>query len=692
MKQRLLPLLLALALVLTLCPAAAAASTPMQYSDDLVAFLKAGEGFSATAYSGAGGWYIGYGCSCNPADYPNGITEPEAEALMREKLDQFAASVQRFLDGYGVEVTLQQYDALCAMTYALGPAWLNASNRLPSYLIHGIGQYTPAQIGSAFAAWCHVGGAVSVPALSRRIAEAKIFLRGDYSGTSDGWKWLILDPAGGKNELSDVAAYPAGEPYGTLPAATRTGYEFAGWQSAAGAVLTASDVVQENLRVTALWRVPDPTPKPEPSPEPSPEPTPASSPEPTPTPEPSPEPAPVLTPLIHGYPDGTFQPDRSVAWGEALKLILLAAGYPAQDPPEAEEGEEAPHWAAGYLAYAEEKGFLSAGAVRSLDDAITRDEIADLCAAALELRAPAGMTSPFADSRRASVLALYDAEILFGSVEDGVRRYHGADALRRCEVCSILVRVTDYVATHLILFRGHRVPIDETLRRSTVKAECLTEKNGRLYYAEDGVDVRYGIDVSYYQDDIDWRAVAADGIDFVIIRCGFRGYGSGDLHEDVRFREYMAGAAAAGLDIGVYFFSQATSVAEALEEAEFTLAQIRSTGVAVTFPVVFDWEQITSMGSRTRSYSGKTVTDCTVAFCDAVAAAGYQPMTYFNETLAYLKLDLSRIQQYPGWLAWYHNYPDYIYDYQMWQYGSSGTVAGINGRVDMNLCFVDFAK
>ncbi len=130
--------------------------------------------------------------------------------------------------------------------------------------------------------------------------------------------------------------------------------------------------------------------------------------------------------------------------------------------PEAEEGEEAPHWAAGYLAYAEEKGFLSAGAVRSLDDAITRDEIADLCAAALELRAPAGMTSPFADSRRASVLALYDAEILFGSVEDGVRRYHGADALRRCEVCSILVRVTDYVATHLILFRGHRVPIDET--------------------------------------------------------------------------------------------------------------------------------------------------------------------------------------------------------------------------------------
>ena len=102
-------------------------------------------------------------------------------------------------------------------------------------------------------------------------------------------------------------------------------------------------------------------------------------------------------------------------------------------------------------------------------------------------------------------------------------------------------------------------------------------------------------------------------------------------------------------------------------------------------------ESITGGSSRTRTYDGKTVTDCTVAFCDAVAAAGYTPMTYFNKTLAYLKLDPSRLQKYDGWLAWYHDYPDYIYDYQMWQYGSEGRVAGISGRCDMDIAFVDFA-
>ena len=393
--------------------------------------------------------------------------------------------------------------------------------------------------------------------------------------------------------------------------------------------------------------------------------------------------------VVSGYPDGSFRPGNSVTWGEALKLILRAAGYAEQKPPEDKTGKGV-HWAQGYLDFAEKKGFVKTGAVTHLNQAITRNEIADLCAAALELRAPAGMASPFADSSRGSVLALYDKGILSGSVENGQRYYKGADNIRRSEICSVLVRVADYVERTLILFNNYRIPIDYSLKFNSYDPDCLTEKNGRLYYDDGVTEVRYGIDVSYYQGDVNWKAVAADGIDFAIIRCGYRGYGSGEIHEDTKYREYIAGALAAGLDVGVYFFSQATSVEEAREEAAFTLEQIR--GYDITYPVVFDWETVMSLSSRTRYYDGKTVTDCTVAFCDAIAAAGYTPMTYFNETLAYLKLDLSRLQKYDGWLAWYHDYFDYIYDYQMWQYGSSGVVAGIPGRVDMDIAFRDFAK
>ena len=140
--------------------------------------------------------------------------------------------------------------------------------------------------------------------------------------------------------------------------------------------------------------------------------------------------------------------------------------------------------------------------------------------------------------------------------------------------------------------------------------------------------------------------------------------------------------------MGVYFFSQATSVAEAREELAYTLELIR--GYNITMPVVFDWEQMMQYGSRTASPDWDTVTDCIVAFCDGVAAAGYTPMCYFNPSMAYLKLDMARLQSYPKWLAHYVEATNYIYDFQMWQYGSSGSVDGISGRVDMDIQFQSF--
>ena len=179
MKKQLFCLFLAATLLLGLCPAAMAAYSEMAFSDGLVEYIKQGEGFSPNAFNDGTGWYIGYGCLVNYGDYPNGITEPEADALLRERMQSFADYVNNFCRKYGVGVTQGQFDAMCGMSYALGPAWLTAGNRLPDYLIKGIDNYTDQQIASAMAAWCHVGGAVNTVALRRRIMEAKMFLDDD---------------------------------------------------------------------------------------------------------------------------------------------------------------------------------------------------------------------------------------------------------------------------------------------------------------------------------------------------------------------------------------------------------------------------------------------------------------------------------------------------------------------------------
>ncbi len=707
MKKHLLCMILALALLLGVYPAAGAAYTEMAFSDDLVEYIKAGEGFREKPYADPSGWYIGYGCACNPLDYPNGITEEGAEALLREKMQLFADDVNnRFLKKYGITVTQGQFDAMCAMSYALGPSWLKAGNRLPDYLINGIENYTDQQIGAAFAAWCHVGGKVNSVALQRRIMETKMFLDDDYSHTADGWNWLVLDANGGENELSDVTVYRSGAPYGVLPKATRSGYYFAGWQTVSGMVLKTTDIVSENLNVTAVWST---TPAAEPAPE-----QPSAPTEETPPAEPAPaEPAepysvfpdvpdgrwfaPYVNDLadagvVNGYPDGTFGPEKTVTWGEALKLIVLASGFAEQAPPDTESGaEKKPHWAQGYFNFAVKKGYFSGSVNQDLDRPITRNEIADLTAAAMELDLRTGGKSPYADSSRASAAALYAAGIMEGSFDAaGNRNFKGADKISRAEICAVLTRVRAYVEEHFVFVGYNRVPIDFDLNFNSYDTSAFrTGANGRVYY--DGTDctVRYGIDVSYHQGDIDWQKVAADGIDFAIIRCGYRGYSKGALGEDECYRANIEGALAAGLDVGVYFFSQALNEEEALEEAEYTLELIR--GYDITFPVVFDWEQMTNTGSRSKTPNWRSVGKCTKVFCDTVAAAGYTPMTYFNVSMAYLSLDLSLYQNYPEWLAYYHEAPKYIYDYQMWQYGSSGSVAGISGRCDMDIAFVDFA-
>ena len=197
-----------------------------------------------------------------------------------------------------------------------------------------------------------------------------------------------------------------------------------------------------------------------------------------------------------------------------------------------------------------------------------------------------------------------------------------------------------------------------------------------------------GIDVSIYQGNIDWQEVADAGIEFVIIKCAGRGYGeAGKLYEDSNWRKNYEGARAAGLKVGVYFFSQAITEEEAAEEAEYVLRLIE--GKQIDMPVVYDWEYIdpaTADGiPRTVAMSKRLLTECTKAFCETVKAAGYEPMIYFNANQSHKKMYLEELTDYPFWLASYTTELNYPYKIDMWQYTASGTVPGIEGTVDINL-------
>jgi len=192
-----------------------------------------------------------------------------------------------------------------------------------------------------------------------------------------------------------------------------------------------------------------------------------------------------------------------------------------------------------------------------------------------------------------------------------------------------------------------------------------------------------GIDVSAYQKEIDWSAVSADGIDFAILRLGYRGYTEGGLFLDKAFERNIQGALDAGLEVGVYFFSQAVTPEEAEEEAGYVLSALE--GYDITYPVAFDWEPISDSGARTAGLDGGVLTRCAAAFCQKIEEAGLRPAVYFNQSLGYLRYDLRELTDYDLWLAEYDDKPDFYYHFDLWQYTHTGRVAGIEGDVDLDL-------
>ena len=685
--KKILSLSLCALLLLTLLPSAALAVETFTTSDEGLALIEEYEGFRDMPYSDENGyWYIGYGTSCDPADYPDGVTEEEADELLREALASKEEAVNRLLLDYGISVTQYQFDAMVSMTYTLGTQWMNPTYRFCGYLIQGIENYSEVEVVNAIATWCHSGDDPLDHLVERRLTEAYLFLYGEYENDgAENYRYIHFDPNGGDVENKTVF-YPVDEIYGQLPTPTGNG-TFLGWYTADGVQLTGEEIAEEDIWVTAKWDG-----------------------------EGAGEPDTDLDfsdwvnpytdvaesdwyfayvrelsarGVLGGYPDGTFRASAALTAGEALKLVLLGAGCQEAEPTGS-------HWASGYLALAESMGCLAPGEIQDLDSPISRLVIARVAAVAMGLEERTG-ASPFADVDSGYTLALYEERILNGTVLGGQRYYYPDSSINRGEVCAIVSRIlnwepgedNDPAQSGYIAYGNKFYPVHRNVDVCPYDTNLLVLDGSIMYYNDPAYETTIGIDVSSHQGEIDWERVAASGVEFAMIRLGYRGYGSeGTLNLDPYFEQNLAGARAAGLKVGIYFFSQAITVEEAYEEAAFVLEHLD--GEALDYPLAYDWEPISGVGARTDGLDSVTLTDCALTFCHMAELAGYTPMVYYNNPVGYGRYDLSRLTDYDVWFAQYASRPTMYYDYRIWQYTSSGTVPGIDTRVDMNIAFIPY--
>ena len=219
---------------------------------------------------------------------------------------------------------------------------------------------------------------------------------------------------------------------------------------------------------------------------------------------------------------------------------------------------------------------------------------------------------------------------------------------------------------------------------SNFSAADFTAEDGRPIYLGGEYDTAYGIDVSEWQGRIDWEAVKDSGVDFAFIRAGIRGTGAlGRLVEDERVAVNLAEARKAGVQVGVYFFSQATTPEEGAEEARFVVDILD--GAKLDLPVMFDWEKVADETARTNNMDYGTLNRCALAFCEAVEQAGYTAGIYTNRQLGYYAYQLGELKDYDLWVADFNTWPDFYYRFGFWQYSDSATCPGIEGPVDRNM-------
>ncbi len=282
-----------------------------------------------------------------------------------------------------------------------------------------------------------------------------------------------------------------------------------------------------------------------------------------------------------------------------------------------------------------------------------------------------------------------------GAVEEAValeREAWLADMRSRLEGGEAAVTVLrDLYPEQLVLIsqgRYHFVDILADLPKNDYREDWLRQsETGELSYGESAETPvsQKGIDVSSHQGDIDWAKVAQDGVEFAFIRAAYRGYGSGKLVEDEKYRQNMEGALAQGIKVGIYVFSQAVNEAELQEEAALTLDLAE--GYPLALPIVYDVEMVADKTGRMNQLDRESRSRLALQFCQTVENAGYKAMVYLNLEMAALHLDLTMLSAYGSWFAYYNPNLYYPYAYRVWQYSESGRVQGIDGPVDMNMAF-----
>lgn len=363
-------------------PAFAADNTyEMTTSEAGIAFIKYYESFSDTVYTDSSGYAIGYGSHCDPADYPEAITEAQADELLRGILSAMEVKVNAMAENLSITLSQNQFDALMSLTYNLGTGWMNSGYSLYNMLASGIGNYSDDEIINTFGRYCHVNGKILDQVAWRRLAEAKIFLYSDYKtgGTQNYEYELVADP----DAESDIR-------FKTEGGLTICKY---------------SDVTYTDWYFKYL--------------------SPLS-----------------LAGVISGYSDGTFRADGYITCGEALKSILLAAGCTEQAPTGEHWASGYLTYAENEsIVVRGDIEDLDAPICRSLVAEIA----ANALRLSAYVTAASTLSSPFADTGSGYVLALYDAGIVTGSYNAaGKLVYMPDENLSRGEICALIWRIEVY--------------------------------------------------------------------------------------------------------------------------------------------------------------------------------------------------------------------------------------------------------
>lgn len=244
-----------------------------------------------------------------------------------------------------------------------------------------------------------------------------------------------------------------------------------------------------------------------------------------------------------------------------------------------------------------------------------------------------------------------------------------------------------------VYFPKRNIVSGEVPRNSYIQENFVIEDGFMAYYDENGEKISHvGIDLSYHNDKVDWEKLAASPVEFVMLRCGYRGYTEGGLIEDEKFKEYAEKANEYGLKLGIYFFTQAITEEEAISEANYVIKLIED--YDISYPVALDTELVNDEETRFNKadLNREELTNICIAFLERIKEAGYYPMIYASENWFRRKLDVTMLTEYDFWAPQFLDENDFLYDFTIWQYSETGNAPGVEGDCDLDISMVDYAS